>query len=369
MTTPKRKGQQTLLPAETLQQMERFRRFQIEKGYGQKTAQAQADHAGVFHRYLAWKRLSPQEVTSPELQEFFRFISFLTEMLHGRRMMHSTFYVWRGSIRHYYRWLQNQGLASENPVTRLQRTPVARDPTRKPRPSKAPHWKPGWVPPQELVDRFLLLPDEYTYTGMRDHAIFLLAATVGVTNSEIAGLTVEGFDAERHLLRVTHAWRTRKGHERWVPLEPHAQKVLERYLAYARPAWMRKSKMTGAVFLTAHGEPITAYAISEIFARYSRRLGDRQMTCKILRNVAVAYQMQQCGRTAEEVAQILGYTSPKLAEAYQRAYAPPEERREADHSRYPAELNELPTETDGEIGRLNQLQENLIEQESKAEIQ
>ncbi len=91
MTTPKRKGKQTLLPPDILEQMERFRKAQIERGSGPKTVQAQVDHIGVFHRYLAWKRLALRDATPAELQEFFRFVSFLTEMLHGRRLVRSTF--------------------------------------------------------------------------------------------------------------------------------------------------------------------------------------------------------------------------------------------------------------------------------------
>jgi site-specific recombinase XerD len=119
VSSPKRNGEQTLLQKETLGQIERFSEFQLEQDFIPRLVQAQIRQGGTFHRYLILKRLTPDEMTPERLKEYLSFVSFLTEVLHGRRLSESTRLGWRVTLRHYYRWLKAQGLVAEDPARRV----------------------------------------------------------------------------------------------------------------------------------------------------------------------------------------------------------------------------------------------------------
>ena len=344
----KRESMPALLAPEASQLIERFRKHQLEQGQCRRYVETQVKELETFYRYLAWKHLSVVEMTAEGLLEFLKFVCLLSEMLHGRRPAKGTLYAWRVTLRHYYRWMKASGIVSQDPV---RRAGVAEW-----------RWVPKWVPSKELVERLLVLPDEYTYTGMRDQVIFALAATVGITNSELTGLTMDSLDLAGHRLKVRHGWRTRGQEERWVSLEPQIEKALERYLAYARPAWLKNSP-TQSLFLTSQGRPITSNAISEIFITYSGRLGVKHLNCKALRNVAALYQLRHCGKTIEDLMVVFGYKEIKHVRGYM-AYLPQELRKAVDRPRYPSLMQDLEFDGLDQSDRFAGLQELFTEKEA-----
>ena len=325
VSSPRRKGKQTLLSEDARRLAERFRQHQLKQGYTERVVQEQIRQVETFQRYLALKRLTPDGMTPERLKEYMGFVSFLSEILHGRQLTQSTLFGWRVTLRHYYRWLMGEGLVSKDPARRVG--------------SKAWRWIPKWVPESGLVEKLLTLPDEYSYTGMRDQVIFGLAATVGLTTAELANLTLDSLDPPNHRLKARHAWRTRANEERWVPLEPQVEKSLERYLKYARPALLRKSDAR-ALFLNKDGKPIASEGVSEIFIRYCERLKIRKLNCKALRNVAALYQLRHCNRTIEDLMEIFGYKTIKHVRGYM-AYLPKELRKEVDRPRYPSLMQDM----------------------------
>jgi len=191
VSSPRRKGKQTLLSEEARRLAERFRQHQLKQGYTERVVQEQIRQVETFQRYLALKRLTPDGMTPERLKEYMGFVSFLTEILHGRQLTQSTLFGWRVTLRHYYRWLMGEGLVSKDPARRVG--------------SKAWRWIPKWVPESGLVEKLLTLPDEYSYTGMRDQVIFGLAATVGLTTAELSYLPDRRMAFENLAKRCGHA--------------------------------------------------------------------------------------------------------------------------------------------------------------------
>ena len=353
MNSPRRRGEQTLLPPKTLGQIERFSQFQLEQDFVPRIVQEQVRQVGAFHRYLILKRLAPGEMTPRRLKEYLSFVSFLTEVLRGRRLSESTLLGWRVTLRHYYGWLKAQGVVAEDPARRVG--------------TKGWRWVPKWVPNPELVERLLALPDEHTYSGMRNQVVFGLAVTVGLTTAELASLTVDSLDPANHRLKVRHGWRPRAGEERWVPIEPPVEKVLKRYLAYARPA-LARGKQIPALFLNKDGKPASSTMVTEIFTTSCERLGIKRLNCKALRNVAALYQLRHRGRTIEDLMEIFGYRTIKHVRGYM-AYLPKELRKQVDRPRYPSLMQDMDFKETDQADQFVKLEKLFVETDAREDVE
>jgi site-specific recombinase XerD len=314
MSAPKRGSKQNLLNSEARLLVERFLKSQAERGLCRGYLQNQESHLGAFHRYLDWKKLPLQDVQPEQVREFLVCVSFLFQMLYGRRITAGALQCWRFTLGAYFGWLKDERI-------------VESDPTRQSGYPKRWQCRLRRLPLPGFIERLLALPDEHSYVGMRDQAVFGLAATVGLSNSELANMTVRCLDLPNNRLKV-HPLQSRYApRERWVPLEPKVRRALERYLAYARPALLREPSMQ-AVFLTKDGKPLARHSVMEVFRDYSEKLGAKGLNCRGMKNVAALYQLRYCGRTLDELMELFGQRNVRHMRGY-LAYLPEEKRRAA----------------------------------------
>lgn len=347
MTAPKRRATETLLAPEAAQLVGRFCAAQRDRGCCEGYIATQRAHVEAFHQYLAWKPLALRAVTPETIQEFLAFITFLQEMLYARRLRPTTLRPWRFTIGEYCRWLVDEGV-------------MARDPTSLPHHRKRWACKTRLVPAVELIERLLTLPDQHTYAGMRNQAIFGLTATVGLSNSELIHLTMDDLELPNRRLRVRPVAGPCALAERWAPLEPQVQRALERYLAYARPAWLKDPALP-AVFLVKGGKSLARHSVCEIFKDYSEHLGVKGLNCRIMKNVAALYQLRCCGRTLDELMRLFGHRHIRHMRDY-LAYLPERQRRAAaKRTRYHWLLRDLVFEEQALWDRFASLKERFTQ--------
>jgi len=169
----------------------------------------------------------------------------------------------------------------------------------------------------EQVERLLKGPDRTTAAGLRDYAILLLLARVGLRGGEIVKLELEDIDwqAGEFLVRGKGSRSDR------LPLPQDVGEALVAYLQHARPVCA-----TRRVFITtvAPRGPLGGSAcITAVVARYLKRAGlhPAKRGAHVLRH-SLATRMLGGGSSLEEIAQVLRHQHLNTTEIYAKVDLP-----------------------------------------------
>ncbi len=167
-------------------------------------------------------------------------------------------------------------------------------------------WKETSVPrhlPPTDVERVIASCDVATPCGLRDHAVLLLLARLGLRAGDVAALTLDAFDWQEARLRVAGKGRR----EDWLPLPQDAGDAVLAYLRRARPRVRSE-----AVFFTVMAPvvPISRWVVSTIVGRAICRAGVSSPShgAHVLRHSA-AVRMLRAGSSLGEIGALLRHAS------------------------------------------------------------
>lgn len=213
----------------------------------------------------------------------------------------------RTALRSFFRFLRVEGLCDE----RLE----AAIPT-------VGHWRLSTLPrhlSDQQVMQLLASFDTSKPFGLRDRAIILCLATLGLRPREVAELRLEDIDWRRGTVRL----RTRKTRRGAVLPLPHtAGCAIVAYLRGERPT--TEERRVFVQHLGAHrGEPISSNAVSAVVVRALRRAGVQAPLAGayVLRHT-VASRMVRRGASLKEVADVLGHRCLDSATIYAKLDLP-----------------------------------------------
>ncbi len=155
--------------------------------------------------------------------------------------------------------------------------------------------------------------------GLRDRAIVLSLASLGLRPGEVASLCLEDIDWREGIVRLRQR-KTRRGGV--LPLPREAGRAIVAYLREERPACDERH-----VFVQhrgrGRGRPISAGAVSEVVARALRRAHvDAPIAGAYVFRHTVASRMVQRGASLKEVADMLGHRSLDSAAIYAKVDLP-----------------------------------------------
>ncbi len=160
------------------------------------------------------------------------------------------------------------------------------------------------------VDRLLAAPDRKTPRGLRDAAMIETVYATGLRVSEVVGLRVEDLDLERGCLRATGKGRK----QRLVPLGEVAADLLRRYLAEARPTFVRRPD--GALFATRLGRGMTRQGFWKLLGAYARAAGIRAQVHPHRLRHSFATHLLERGADLRVVQALLGHADISTTEIY-----------------------------------------------------
>lgn len=153
------------------------------------------------------------------------------------------------------------------------------------------------------VERVLASCDVTTPTGLRDRAVLLLLARLGLRAGDVSALTFVDFDWREARLRVAGKGRR----EDWLPIPQDAGDAVLAYLEKARPRVRAR-----AVFFTVKAPivPISRWVVSTIVGRAIRRAGVSSPShgAHVLRHSA-AVRMLRAGSSLGEIGALLRHAS------------------------------------------------------------
>jgi len=163
----------------------------------------------------------------------------------------------------------------------------------------------------EQIEQLLRVPDRDTAVGLRDYALLLLLARLGLRAGEIVKMELEDIDWPAGELTVRG-----KG-SRWnrLPIPQDVGEALVAYLRYARPACAARN-----VFVTnvAPRYPFrSGGSVTRLVAGYLDRAGIDTPTrgAHVLRH-SLATRMLGAGSSLEEIAQVLRHQHLNTTEIY-----------------------------------------------------
>ncbi|MGE5828176.1 MAG: tyrosine-type recombinase/integrase, partial [Micromonosporaceae bacterium] len=174
-----------------------------------------------------------------------------------------------------------------------------------------PGWKDTAVPPRLSTGQVQALLDSCnrtTTTGMRDHAMLVLLARLGLRAAEVAGLSLDDMHWRAGELVV----RGRGRREDRLPLPAEVGDAVARYVLQARP---RVESRTVFLTVMAPYRPLWSTAVSQIVWRQSVRAGLAPMRAHRLRH-ALATGLLDHGVRLPEIAQVLRQRDLATAAVY-----------------------------------------------------
>jgi integrase/recombinase XerD len=156
--------------------------------------------------------------------------------------------------------------------------------------------------------------DLNTGVGLRDRAVLLLLAHLGLRAHEIIALQLSDLDWDRGQLRV----RAKGGRERLLPLPTDVGAAIAAYLQHGRPAshdrhvFLRsQAPIRGLMFGSNAIGSIVRSALERAEVNAPHR-GSHQF------RHALAVSMLQRGASLEEIGEVLGHRSPQTTSIYAR---------------------------------------------------
>jgi integrase/recombinase XerD len=157
------------------------------------------------------------------------------------------------ALKSFYRFLALDGLVKQDPAANLS-TPKA--------------WLtlPRFLTVPEVED-LLRQPDGQDPHGLRDRAMLEILYATGLRVSELIRLRPGDLNLDDGYVIC----KGKGGKERIVPLGRTAAEVTRRYVAEARPRFLKKP--AEALFLTRFGDPFTRQGLWKMLREHARRAG------------------------------------------------------------------------------------------------
>ena len=221
------------------------------------------------------------------------------------------------AIRSFYRFLQREGRAQQNPALDL-RAPKAARPL--PRTLDA-----------DLAAQLLDSPGEDDWLGRRDQAMLELFYSSGLRLSELAGLDIADLDLQQGEVRVTG-----KGNKtRVLPVGRMARRALQDWLS-VRPA---SDQAAQPLFVSQRGSALTPRAIQLRLRRHGVERIGQHLHPHMLRHSFATHLLESSG-DLRAVQELLGHADisttqiythldfQHLAQVYDQAH--PRAKRKAD---------------------------------------
>ena len=162
----------------------------------------------------------------------------------------------------------------------------------------------------------------------RDRAILETLYATGMRVSELTGLKQSNLLAEQQLVRVFG----KGSKERLVPIGEHALRWIELYKQHVRNDLAKKSKKTNdAVFLNAHGTPISRVSVWQIVTDYTKRAGIKKEIHPHTFRHSFATHLLEGGADLRAVQEMLGHADISTTQIYTHV---DRELLKAEHRKY-----------------------------------
>jgi integrase len=159
-----------------------------------------------------------------------------------------------------------------------------------------------------------------TREAPRNRAMILVAYDGALRREELVGLRADDYDRERALLKV-RAQTSKSGRDRWVPLSPVGQRVLDHYLDRQRRALVDAYALDdrGPLFVSEStrnpGRPLVPGAFNDVVEALRASLDLPQLHPHTFRHQRLT-ALKAAGVPLEDIALFAGHASTETTRLY-----------------------------------------------------
>ena len=200
------------------------------------------------------------------------------------------------SLRSFYRFLMDEGLAKDNPAYLLE------NPKRK---STLPE-----VLDKDTVEDLLDKISLEKPKGLRDRCLFELIYSSGLRVSEASGLNVKDIDIENRVAKV----KGKGNKERIVIFGQDAYDQLKQYLSFTRPKLAGKINKNDALFISKSGKRLSRKGIWKNYAKYACLTGVSSHVHTLRHSFATS--LLTGGADLRTVQELLGHSDLSTTQIY-----------------------------------------------------
>lgn len=265
----------------------------VLKGLSENSLEAYAQDLKSFIHFLHEHDANLQQVDHDTL--FLYLMQLKQEGLKNKSIARHI-----STIRGFFNYLAESGVLSANPAEFLESPKIART-------------LPEVLSLKDLA-ALLEQPDIRTKLGFRDRTMLELLYAAGLRVSELIGLKQLDFDAQSGLLKV---WG-KGSKQRFVPIHPAAQTILETYLRHWRPQF---SPIEKEVFLNRSGKALSRQAVWKAINKYALQAGIIKKISPHTFRHSFATHLLQGGADLRSVQMLLGHASISATEIYTHVQA------------------------------------------------
>jgi len=244
-----------------------------------------------LRRFSGW--LGGRAVAALTIRELADYAGFL----HEQKLAPASIARHIVSLKMFFRYLQLEGVLSENQVELLGSPKL---------------WQrvPEVLSPRE-VDRLLDAPGADDPFPLRDRALLELMYATGCRASELSGLTL----GDVHLDDSYCKCLGKGDKQRLVPIGRRAVEAVRKYLREERPRLCAKGRPAPYLLLSKGGRQFRREAIWELVLKYTKRLGIADIHPHTLRH-SFATHVLAGGADLRYVQELLGHASIATTQIY-----------------------------------------------------
>jgi site-specific recombinase XerD len=175
-----------------------------------------------------------------------------------------------------------------------------------------------WVAPTEVWEQIVLYV--VTHETSRNRAMILVAYDGALRREELASLRFDDYDRHRALLKV-RAETSKSGRDRWIPLSPIGQRVLDHYLGHERRALVDALALdeSGPLFISEStrnpGRPLVPGAFNDVVEALRTTLKLPQLHPHTFRHQRLT-ALKAAGVPLEDIALFAGHVSTETTRLY-----------------------------------------------------
>ncbi len=200
----------------------------------------------------------------------------------------------------------------------LEQNKILRNPFDKFKLPKRPLLLPKNILSEEKMFALINAPETLNFpTSLRDKAMIEIVYSSALRRGEVVNLTIQDIDLSNRQVFIKLGKSRR---DRILPLGVSAVLAIKNYLEKSRTLWLKSSKEKH-LFLTINGEPLKKYSMSEILAKYTKKLCFQKIGWHTIRHTCATHLLQH-GADIRYIQELLGHSSLHTTEIYTKVTNP-----------------------------------------------
>lgn len=229
-------------PATMEEAMDRFITWKKANGISEQTLLDYTTHINLLYKRYPKARDSYDELENAVCEHLSQ--EGIKPATYNNRLVY---------LRTFFKWCCEHGVLEDNPLDGFKK--------------RKDEGRPVTID-EEMLARLITLPNQETFAGLRDYALFLMFLDCGIRPKEAFGLMEEDFHPRAYEIRID-ATKAKTRVSRTLPLSPITVDAISKLISIHPEEWKSKAP----IFCTNEGKPLNRHTWGDRVEMYGKKLG------------------------------------------------------------------------------------------------